>query len=1115
MKIKDNIFVNNSDGYSYYVSSTNAVTESDYNDFYTTGQILAYWGGTVNDLSTLQATSGKDANSISVMPSFISFSDLHLHYSTLNNAGTPINGIIDDIDGEIRSTAAPALGADEQPPIPIDAGVLKIISPTSSEAEADTVPVTLILKNFGTDTLYSFSYTYSVNNVVKDSQVYNQSLPPLAVDTVNMQDLIVSPGHNNICAKTYLSSDTNNFNDNLCKYFYGVPITDAGVVSMETPDSGQCYTNSETITVTIKNYGSQAINLAQKPITIHTSVTAPITVNVADVTLSTGVLAVGASTQVTLTTSLDMNHTGDYIFDIWTSVAGDGDPTNDSMKTKKINVFATVVTFPFTQGFENFTVSSNSNDPGQLAEGWAQNNPSDNYTWYVGHSSTYTNSTGPAADHTLGTASGKYCYAEATGYYASTANLVSPCIDLSGMTHPTLRYWYHMYGAKIHSLRVDVYANGQWYYSLGHVMGQQQTSSADPWQQDIVDLSAFAGQVIKLRFRAIKIIGYEADIAIDDVFIYEPVQKDAGISANFQQPATDFAAVGTQVPVEVKIENYGLDTLTDLYVGYNAGNNPPVLEHWTGSIPPYSFQNYLFSTKYTVEPGEVNICAFTNYAGDMNPANDTGCSPFTGVAILNVPYTDDFEGKNYFVSTGGLHQWQRGNPNKTVFTSPHSGNNAWVTSLLDVYLNNSNDYLYTPFFNLSSFSGTYLRFWHRLQTQGGHDGGVVEYSTDGGNSFMSLGYMSDPAATNWYNTNIGGTHMWSGPDSGWVHSTYDLSQIPSTNPVQFRFKFYSDNSINSFDGWMIDDFEITPNPIAADAGVKSIETPAGYTTPGSNVSVTVKLKNYGTSPLTQIPVNYRINNGSPVTQNWIGTLLPDSVTIFTFTSSYSATAAYKLEVWTSLSGDSHWYNDSASMEMARDVGVFAVINPKPIMVFGDSVDVKIQVKNYGNDTVKSCDFYYDSNGGYPVTESWTGVLAPGASMIYTFNQKYVINYGITNFCTKTLLSGDTKSSNDKKCVYISGTIGMPEEAAEEFGVSQNEPNPFSEKAEIRVSLPRPGEFTVKVTDLTGKVLSTSVYKGHSGENQLTMNAETLKEGVYFYSVTFDKITVVRKMVVLR
>lgn len=1114
IRMKNNIFYNNSIGYVYYVGTPTAIIESDYNDLYTNGQYYAYWSGNITSFSALKSTSGKEAHSVSIIPTFISKWDLHLTYSPLSSSGSYIASIPDDIDNEIRSQTTPSIGADEQPPIPIDAGILEVLSPNSNEAEADMIKPKILVKNFGTDTLYGFDVKMMLNGTPLDSQYYSATLLPFAVDTLMFDSIQIPPGHNNICFKSSLSTDTNLFNDQLCKYFYGVPMVDMGVVSMITPDSGQCYSSSDNLKILIKNYGSLAINFAQLPVTIHCSITGPNTINIPNMVLNTGLLQPGATSQITITNNLDLNHTGDYIFDIYTTVPTDGDHTNDSMETKKINVFATVSTYPYAQDFENFVASSSTLDPGQLDEGWAQNNPGVDYTWYVGKGSTYNASTGPSADHSLGTANGTYCYAEATGYYASSANLVTPCIDLSSMSHPTLRYFYHMYGSNIHSLRVDVYSNGQWFYSLGHKMGAQQSSTTDEWKQDFVDLTPYAGQVIKLRFRAIKLIGYEADIAIDDISIFEPVQKDAGISNTFQKPTTNFAAAGSQTPIKVKIENYGLDTLKNLYIGYIAGPNAPVIEQWTGSIPPYSFQLFEFSNKFTVPAGETNICAFTSYNGDMNTSNDTGCLAFTGVSTFNVPYEDDFEGKNYFVSTGGLKQWQRGYPNKTVFDAPHSGNYAWATSLNDFYLNNSNDYLYSPFFNLSAFPNTYLRFWHRMETQTGSDGGSVEISTDGGSTFSSLGYITDPLSTNWYNANIGGTHFWSQPDSGWVLSTYNLSSIVSSQPVQFRFKFYSNNTVNTFDGWMIDDFAITPNPIAQDVGVKSIISPSGYTNPGTNVNVTVELKNYGTSTVTQIPVNYKIDNGTPVSQNWIGALAPGATTTFTFTSAYPATNSYKLAAWTSLSGDSYWFNDSASIKMSRDAGVLAIIDPKPVEVYTDSIFITVQFKNFGNDTLTSCDLYYDVNSGNSVTESWTGTLPPSGVAFYTFNKKWSVSYGINNFCSKTLLAGDTDGQNDKKCLYVSGVVGIENQKGNSFSLTQNEPNPFSSKSNATLTVPYSGKVVLIITDVAGRIIKSEEQKVQTGENILVIDAVGIKPGVYFYQATFENQSSVIRLIII-
>lgn len=1116
IEMKNNIFANLSTGYAAYVGSSTAITASDFNDYYTDDQNFAYWNGYVNDLAALKSNSGKEQNSVSILPTFISATNGHLTYSPLNNLGTPISGILDDIDGEIRSTTSPSIGADEQPPIPIDAGIAEIISPAATEAEGDSIVVKILVKNFGTDTLTGFSYAYGgIGPTV--SQNYMDTILPQTIDTLSFPKIVVSPGHHNMFAFTTLNTDTNNYNDTLWKYFYGIPITDVGITHMLTPDSGQCYTNSENLTVNLKNYGSMPLNMAQLPVTIYSQIIGPNgPISIPVKTINTGTLAIGASAQIPLSTSLDMSNTGDYIFDFWTQVSGDGDYTNDSMATKKIYAFSTVDNFPYSQGFENFTPTNSTSDPGKLKEGWAQNNPSSDFLWYVGQGSTYTSNTGPSMDHSLGSASGKYCYAEAYGYAASTANLVSPCINLSNMAHPSLRFWYHLFGSSIHSLRVDVYAQGQWHYSVGHIMGQQQNNNADAWQQNIVDLSNFAGEIIKIRFRAIKMTGYEADIAIDDIFIYEPVQTDAGVSDDFSLPNLKYASEGAQVPIEVKIENYGLDTIYNLAVGYKVGNNPPVIEQWSGTIYPYGSSIHQFNTPYTVQAGEFNIEAFTMFAGDMSPQNDTGKFAFTGISVFNIPYSDDFEGINYFVSTGGLEQWQRGTPNKNTFTAAHSPNKAWVTSLQDNYLNNSNDDLLTPFFNLSSFPNSKLRFWHRMQSQTDHDAGNIQYSLDGGNTFILLGYIGDPAATHWFNTNIGGTHSWSGPDSGWVYSTYDLSSIASTatSPVQFKFHFISDNTINTFDGWMIDDFEISPDPIAQDAGVESILKPTDYTTPGNSQTVKVRLKNYGTSSLNQIAVHYQVNQGNIISQNWMGILAPGASTDFSFSTAYTAPAEYTLKAWTSLSGDTHSYNDSSSVDMAKDAGVISIIQPNGIIGIGTAVNVQVLIKNFGSDTLTTMDLAYQLAGGPMTTETWNGILAPDAIQSFTFSTPYIMTYGINNFCAKTILSGDTKSSNDKKCIYITGSLGINTAQKNELN-AQVKPNPFQDDTQIMVNLESSGHLHLSVFDVRGKNIHSQNFKVHSGENILPFNGNQFEAGLYFYEIQFDGMTSVGKMVIMR
>jgi len=122
IKVYNNILVNETGGYSFYSKNTsNSVF--DHNDLFTTGSYLGSWN-TVDqsDLTAWQTASGQDANSLSVEPMFIGPDDPHFPNPLLNDAGTPLSEVTDDIDGEMRDPTAPDIGADEfcLPPVAED-----------------------------------------------------------------------------------------------------------------------------------------------------------------------------------------------------------------------------------------------------------------------------------------------------------------------------------------------------------------------------------------------------------------------------------------------------------------------------------------------------------------------------------------------------------------------------------------------------------------------------------------------------------------------------------------------------------------------------------------------------------------------------------------------------------------------------------------------------------------------------------------------------------------------------------------------------------------------------------------------------------------------------------
>ncbi|MCD4736231.1 MAG: choice-of-anchor J domain-containing protein, partial [Bacteroidales bacterium] len=152
---------------------------------------------------------------------------------------------------------------------------------------------------------------------------------------------------------------------------------------------------------------------------------------------------------------------------------------------------------------------------GSLPGGW-YNAMSDDFDWTANSGGTPSSNTGPSGDHTTG--SGYYVYTESSNpnYPNKHAYLISPLFDFTNIMDAQLNFWYNMNGAAMGDLHLDVYMNGNWANDVMPVISGNQGSQ---WQQRIVDLTAYAGQEVKLRFRGITGSSYTSDIAIDDVEI--------------------------------------------------------------------------------------------------------------------------------------------------------------------------------------------------------------------------------------------------------------------------------------------------------------------------------------------------------------------------------------------------------------------------------------------------------------------------------------------------------------------------------------------------------------------------------------------------------------------
>lgn len=143
-----------SPGTKYGLYYSKAPTTSNYNDIYVPNGNVGYFGTALVTLANLQAanSSAFDQNSVSADPVFAGASTGNLLPGNvpLNNAGTPLTRVTDDITGATRG-AAPNPGAYEFTPVGVDVALLGPATGTSCYSAAEAVIVQI--RNAGTSAL--------------------------------------------------------------------------------------------------------------------------------------------------------------------------------------------------------------------------------------------------------------------------------------------------------------------------------------------------------------------------------------------------------------------------------------------------------------------------------------------------------------------------------------------------------------------------------------------------------------------------------------------------------------------------------------------------------------------------------------------------------------------------------------------------------------------------------------------------------------------------------------------------------------------------------------------------------------------------------------------------
>ena len=217
---------------------------------------------------------------------------------------------------------------------------------------------------------------------------------------------------------------------------------------------------------------------------------------------------------------------------------GSREYTNASKRPKLVITYTNDYKTQYTEGFEFASTKWN-------------NTTGDNMNWGQGIRRSVNELTGPAK----ATDGIYYCYLESNNNLNKSGHLLSPKYDLSKAGKAVLSFDYHMYGASMGSLALNISKDGGVTWSnLWNLTGNQ----GDNWfNKKIVLDNTYVGQPsILLRFTGITGSINTSDMAIDNISLSTNKIITPTANQNYISTTTPQSELGMGGPIQQSIQYY-------------------------------------------------------------------------------------------------------------------------------------------------------------------------------------------------------------------------------------------------------------------------------------------------------------------------------------------------------------------------------------------------------------------------------------------------------------------------------------------------------------------------------------------------------------------------------
>ncbi|MDR0798904.1 MAG: T9SS type A sorting domain-containing protein [Dysgonamonadaceae bacterium] len=634
---------------------------------------------------------------------------------------------------------------------------------------------------------------------------------------------------------------------------------DVAVTTLVSPQSGANLTAAETVSIKVKNTGTQAVS--------NIPVGYKLDGGVAVTGLISATLNPGAEVTYSFPTQIDLSQQKSYQLKVYTALPGDERRDNDTITQKITNFGNCVFTLPFSESFEDL---------------------SDLACWYIGYNNAAAK---PGLAEFART--GKSSWAFSSKNADSDQMLITPEIYGTGKTISIQFYYNNPYFT----------SNTKEHFQIGYSTTDRQTFY---WGQQYEVgftngwLEFFATVPADAKFISIHYFSDNQNhLYIDDLSVREIMDTDVAVTALVSPvSATDLSAAEQ---VKIKVKNTSGAPVSNIPVFFELDGVLTGSGNIDQTIQPR--QEAIFVFDETIDMSQVKsyqIKVYTALPGDQALDNDTLVATVANLGVCKVtslPMTQDFEQplgmcwQNHNLD-GDFIEWIRTKGNT------HSGEYA-LTHLASP--GNSNDWLISPKISIPDGRIIALYFWS--DTEGDPRWDYRKYSV------MVSTVSNDPTSGDF-------VEIWSPASvvNGWVEQDLSLAAYAGKD-IYIAFCYQGGMGTS----WTLDDILLKDITDIKDTGVTAILSPVISTGDMAYESVSVKVKNFGGQTLTSLPVKFEVDGELIGDEICIKNLkaLQEVTYDFDMPADLSVAKTYTISAYTDLQGDMNHANDTISVKITN------------------------------------------------------------------------------------------------------------------------------------------------------------------------------------------------------